>query len=85
MLITVKCPKDKQRLFDLNTNGEKPIRLDALSRYIKAIEVKCPKCGGIVSIDLTSEELKVTMKSLGNIGQKRERKLKEIAYRATEL
>lgn len=68
MLMKIKCPKDKQRLLDLNITENNPINL---SNLINEIQVKCPKCGGIVSIDLRAEGLNVTMKTLGNTGKKR--------------
>lgn len=71
MLTNIKCPKDKQRLFNVNIKEKDPISLEPLSNFIKEIEIKCPKCGGIVSIDLKSKDLKVTMKVQGNTKVKR--------------
>lgn len=70
MLTKIECPKDNQRLFDISLKDKSKVSLEPLSHYIKEIEIKCPKCGGIVAVDLRSENLSVTMKTLGNIGRR---------------
>ena len=54
MLTKIECPKDKQRLFDMYIKQNNSVSLEPLSKLINEIEIKCPKCGGIVSIDLRS-------------------------------
>ncbi|MDU4889418.1 MAG: hypothetical protein E6344_04555 [Clostridium sp.] len=70
MLTKIECPKDKQRLFDMYIKQNNSVSLEPLSKLINEIEIKCPKCGGIVSIDLRSENINVIMKTLGNTGKK---------------
>ncbi|WP_404987891.1 hypothetical protein [Clostridium culturomicium] len=71
----IECPKDKQRLFDINIAENNP---NNLSKLISEIQIKCPKCGGIVSIDLRTEGLNITMKTLGNTGMRKRKNLKRL-------
>lgn len=68
MLTRIECPNDHKRLFDMYIKQEDSVSLEPLSKLINEIEIKCPKCGGIVSIDLRSKNINVIMKTLGNTG-----------------
>lgn len=69
MLTRIECPNDQRRLFDMYIKQENSVSLEPLSKLINEIEIKCPKCGGIVSIDLRSENINVIMKNLENTGK----------------
>lgn len=70
MLTRIECPNDQRRLFDMHIKQEDSASLEPLSKLINEIEIKCPKCGGIVSIDLRNENINVIMKDLGNTGKR---------------
>lgn len=71
MLTIIKCPKDNQRLFDVTLRGRENFGIEPAFRLVKEIEIKCPKCGGLVGVELGYHGLNVTMKSLGNTGRNR--------------
>lgn len=71
MLTIVKCPKDNQRLFDVTISGRENFDIEPVFRLVKEIEIKCPKCGGVVAVEIGWQGLNITMKSLGNTGRQR--------------
>ena len=71
MLTIVKCPKDNQRLFDVTISGRENFDIEPAFRLLKEIEIKCPKCGGVVAVEIGCQGLNITMKSLGNTGRHR--------------
>lgn len=71
MLMKIQCPKDKQRLFDMDLGEGDNKNFKNLSKLINEIQIKCPKCGGIVSIDLKAETFNITMKTIGNTGNRK--------------